>query len=152
MIYPVTIEESKRFFTVLQCGGGRAFTVEEKGVSRNVNTLTLKSVTERGDYVQKMVKVKCTLRVTLNHLYMDAKNINGPREVRHQLSRPLVMTWTVEIDGIRAYLCAVICTFTRSFTVFSLVCRELWLNGSCFIGLLAGPEQFISFALVFIFF
>nr|ABN06121.1 hypothetical protein MtrDRAFT_AC150800g41v2 [Medicago truncatula] len=88
----MTIEESKRLFTVIQCGGGRVFMVEEKGVSRNVNTLTLKSVTERGDYVQKVVKVKCTLRVTRNHLYIDAKNTNGPREVRHQLRGPFVMT------------------------------------------------------------
>jgi len=73
VIGPMTIEETKLLLTMHRCGRGRVFMVEEKSVCKFVYTPTLKLVTERGGYMRKMVKVKCTLRVTLNHLYIGAE-------------------------------------------------------------------------------
>jgi len=53
MICPVMITNLERWFTVFWCGIGRVFTVEEKGVCKHVNTTTLKTIFERGGYVQK---------------------------------------------------------------------------------------------------
>jgi len=49
---------------------------------------------------ENMIKVTCTLRVMLNHPYIDAENSNCSREMwRHRPRRPLVMVWTVEIES-----------------------------------------------------
>lgn len=143
VIGPVTIEETKQLFTVLRCGGGWVFT-EEKSVCKHVNTLTPKLVTERGGYLQKMVKVKCALRVMLNHPYIGAKSANGPHEVWCLFRRQLMIVWTVvmEFGCIPVWWSAhdSVCFFT----VFCLVRLGLWLNTPCFIGLQAGTKQFES--------
>lgn len=140
----MTVEETKLWFTMLWCDGGRVFMVEEEIVYKHVSTSTLKLVIERDGYVRNMVKVKCTSRVTLNLPYIGAESANGLRKIWHLLRRPLVIAWTVVME--------LGCTFVRwsaqdfrcSFTVFCLVCLGLWLNVPCFIGLQAGLKQFES--------
>lgn len=48
LICSVLMEESKWLFMVLQCDGGRAFTLGEKGACRYFNTPMLKPLSERG--------------------------------------------------------------------------------------------------------
>jgi len=71
--------------------------VEKKGVCRHVSSPTLNSVSERGGYVRNVVKVKCTLRVIINHPYIGVENANGSREVWGHLRRPLMMMLAVDI-------------------------------------------------------
>lgn len=76
--------------------------MEEKGSCRHGNTSTLKSVSNRGSYVRKLVKVQCTLRVMLNVPYIGVESVDYFHEKRCLLRRPLKMTWTVEIESGRA--------------------------------------------------
>jgi len=97
---------------------------------RHVNTLTLKLVSERVGYVQKVVKVKCTLRVMLSHPYIGAGNANGSRETRHHQRRPLVVRRTVEMESVCTLVRWPAEDLTCSCIVFCLVCLGLWLIGS----------------------
>lgn len=81
LIGPMTVEETKLWFTMLWCDGGRVFMVEEEIVYKHVSTSTLKLVIERDGYVRNMVKVKCTSRVTLNLPYIGAESANGLRKI-----------------------------------------------------------------------
>lgn len=78
LIYPVTIEESEQLLTVFRCDRVESLRWRRK-VTSNTLTLQRKSVFERYDYVRNVVKMKCALRVTLNHPYVGTKNANGPR-------------------------------------------------------------------------
>ena len=44
-----------------------------------------------------IVKVKCTLRVTLNHPYIDAESVNNFHKMRRHPRVPFEMVWTMEM-------------------------------------------------------
>jgi hypothetical protein len=52
----VKIEDEEQWSTMLRCGKGCVWIVEEKGFCRHVVTPTLKSLSERGGYLGKVLK------------------------------------------------------------------------------------------------
>lgn len=79
--------------------------MEEKGFCRHVITPTLKSISERGGYVGKVLKTTVYDESDAEHPYIGSDNANFLRETRSgPLRKPLEMTWTVEIRLRRAHI------------------------------------------------
>jgi len=76
--------------------------VKEKSACEHVNTSMFKSIFVRGDYLRKVIKVKCTLMATLSNPYIGLEGANAFYEMRRHLREPLEMACTVEMKSLCA--------------------------------------------------
>ena len=84
---------------------------------------------------------KCTLRVSLNHLYIDVESANGSCEVRRHLRRSLEIMWTMEMESRRTPVRYPHRASRAPSPYSTIFCLGLWLNGPCSCRSLVGLEH-----------